>query len=316
MRAYIARRFVVMIPTAVLVAFITFSLVRLVPGDVLAARMDESGVSTPEAVALMREELGLDRPFFVQFGHWMWGIVRGDLGKSLYSETPVISEIKVRLPVSIELGLISFGITISIATLIGVLSAIRQDTIIDYATRVTAIGFVSVPNFWIATIVILLPAIWWAYSAPLGYVSPFEDPWGTLRQFLPPGLILGLGSVGATMRLTRSSLLEVLRQDYIRTAQAKGLAERTIIRRHALKNSLIPVVTLWGSYFSNVVGGSVIIENVYGLPGMGQMLVQSIVLRDYTQVQALVLIMAVVTLLLNLAVDLIYGLLDPRIQYK
>lgn len=316
MTGYVVRRLMLMLPTLFLVTFITFTMVRLVPGDVLAARMGESGQATPAAVERMREQLGLDRPFMVQFGYWVLGIVGGDLGKSLYTGQPIIDEIRVRLPVSLELGIISITVTITVATIIGIISAVRQDTFLDYLVRVSATAFISLPNFWVATIIVLLPAIWWGYTAPLQYVSIFENPWDNLRQFLPPGIVVGLGSTGATMRLMRSSLLEVLRQDYIRTARAKGLAGHLVIRRHALKNALIPVVTLWGSYFATIVAGSVIVENIYGLPGMGQMFVQAINFRDYTQIQALVLLLACVTLVLNLAVDLVYGALDPRIQYR
>lgn len=315
MRTYILRRLLLMVPTIFLAAFILFTIVRLVPGDVLAARMGEVGQLTPETEARMRKELGLDRPFLLQFAYWSLGVMKGDLGRSLYTQEPVLSEILVRLPVSLELGVISILVTVTAATVIGIISAVRQDTLVDYMTRVSAIGFISIPNFWIATIVVLVPAILWEYSPPVRYVSVFSNPWENMLQFAPPGIILGLHSIGGTMRLMRSSLLEVMRQDYIRTARAKGLAERGVIWRHALKNALIPVVTLWGSFFSIIVSGSVIVENIFGLPGMGQLFVQAISFRDYTQIQGLVLMLTVVTVVLNLLVDLTYGLLDPRIKY-
>lgn len=305
-----------MLPTIFLAALILFTMIRLVPGDVLAARMGEAGQATPETVARMRAELGLDRPFLVQFARWSLGILKGDLGKSLYTQQPIINEIKLRLPVSLQLGTISILVTVTMASVIGIISAVRQDTPIDYVMRVSAIGFISVPSFWIATMVILVPAIWWGYSPPVKYVSLFDNPLVNLQQFLPPGIILGLGSMGGTMRLMRSSLLEVLRQDYIRTARAKGLTGRMVIWRHALKNSLIPVVTLWGTSFATIISGSVIIENIFGLPGMGQMFLQAISFRDYTQIQGLVFILTVVTLTINLMVDLVYAWLDPRIKFR
>lgn len=319
MRQYIARRLLLMIATLGLVALVIFTLMRLAPGDAALARVMTLGTvdaTDEEAIASIRSQLGIDRSFASQLGSYLAGIVHGDLGRSLYTGNPVISELKKRLPVTLELGIIALLVSSIVAISVGVLAALRQDSRLDYIARVTAIGFIAIPNFWVATMVILLPAIWWEYLPPLSYVALFDDPATNLRQMLPPGIILGLASTGGTMRLTRSALLEVLRQDYIRTAYAKGLGARMVVGRHALKNALIPVFTIWGAHFPILVGGSVIIENIFVIPGMGQLMLSSLTTMDYTQVQSLVLIIATAVLVVNFLVDLGYAWLDPRIRYS
>lgn len=312
---YFVRRCVLMVPTLLIVTLLTFGMMRLLPGDALTAHASEGATLNEQAVARLREELGLDRPFLVQYGSWLAAVAHGDLGLSLASGKPIADEVAIRLPVTIELGVVSLLVCAIVAFAVGTLAAIRRNTPLDVFLRVLAIGFISVPNFWVGTLVILLPAIWWGYLPPLTYVPFFQDPLLNLKQFFPPAIVLGLAATGGTMRLTRSSLLDVLSEDYIRTAFAKGLRQRAVVLGHAVKNSLIPVVTVFGARFSLIVGGSLIIENIFALPGMGQLAVNALALRDYTALQAFVLITALAVVVANLAIDLLYLWLDPRIRY-
>jgi peptide/nickel transport system permease protein len=289
---------------------------RLVPGDVLAAQLSEGQVTDEATIARLRAELGLDRPFLVQYATWVADLMHGDLGRSLVSGKPVADEVGVRLPVTLELGVISIVISTLVALPIGVIAAIRRNSRLDYVLRFVSIFFISVPNFWLATLVIVIPAMIWRYMPALTYAPFFDDPIANLKQFLPPGIVLGLAATGGTMRQTRSSLLDVLGEDYVRTAWAKGLRERAVIARHALKNSLIPVLTVWGVQFSIVIGGSVIVESIFGLPGMGQLAVSALNTRDYTTIQAVVLLTGLAVVLVNLTIDLLYLWLDPRIRYE
>jgi peptide/nickel transport system permease protein len=243
-------------------------------------------------------------------------VLHGDLGDSLWEGTPVINDILARWPVTIELGLLGILISQLIALPIGIYSAMRQDTWGDYIGRSFAIISLSVPGFWLATMVIVLPSIWWGYSPPLNFIAFNVDPIGNLKMFIIPAIVLSLSLAGGSMRMIRSMMLEVLRQDYIRTAWAKGLKERVVIIRHALKNALIPVVTIMGGQLTLLIGGTVIIENIFQLPGMGQLLLTATTRRDYTVISGVMLIFAVVLVLSNLIVDLSYGFLDPRIKYK
>lgn len=319
MRNYIIKRLLLLIPTFLVVSMIIFVLMRAIPGDaaIMMLRPGESGeaIYGPEAYAALRHQFGLDKPLWEQYTIWLWGIMRGDWGRSLYSNTPVLTELFNRLPVTVELAFLTVLIAFSIAIPIGVLSAIRQDTLLDYVARLIPIAFLSMPGFWIGTLLILIPAMLWRYLPPLHYISPLEDPITNLRQFLPPALSMGAFSSAVLMRMTRSTMLEVLRQDYVRTAWAKGLWERAVIQRHALKNALIPVVTIAGMQFGHLLGGTVIMEALFGLPGLGRLTLFSIEHRDYPQVQANVVIFAALYVVINLIVDLIYGWLDPRIRY-
>ena len=265
-------------------------------------------------------------PIFVQYGRWVGvvpqrdgdlsGILQGDLGDSLWKRTPIMDEVLARLPVTLELGLMGVAIGLTIAVPIGVYSAIRQDSWGDYVGRSFAILCISIPGFWVATMVIVFPSIWWGYTPPILLIPFTEDPLGNLKMFIVPAATLGMVLSGVTMRMLRGTMLEVLRQDYVRTAWSKGLAENLVIRRHALKNALIPVVTLVGFQIPIMVGGTVIIETIFNLPGMGQLLWNAALNRDYPIVSGVMFIIGSVVLLNNLIIDLTYAYLDPRIRIR
>jgi peptide/nickel transport system permease protein len=245
----------------------------------------------------------------------MGRVVRGDLGESLWTRRPVVEELRARLPVTGALALYATVIALLIAVPVGVLSAARQDTLRDYVARSAAILGLSVPGFWLATLVIVMPAIWWGWRPVTGYTEFGRDPVGHVLQMLLPALVLGIAAAAALMRLTRGMLLEVLRQDYVRTAWAKGLAERTIVVKHALRNAVIPVVTLLGTQLPQILGGTVVIETIFGLPGMSRFLFDAINQRDYPVIQGVNLLIVTVVVIVNLAVDALYAALDPRIRY-
>lgn len=322
MREYIIKRLLLMIPSLIGVSLVVFSLAHLMPGDVVLMMLTDAGgagsgqgTNVQGQVDILRAKLGLDKPLWQQYLTFVGGALRGDLGKSLWTDRPVTQEILERLPITAELALLTIIFSTFFALLFGVIAAIRQDSALDYSVRLLSIGGLSFPDFWIGTLVIIFPAIWFGYMAPIGYRTFFEDPLANLQQFLIPAMVIGLQYSAGVMRLTRSSLLEVLRQDYIRTAWAKGLRERSVIYRHALKNALIPVVTLLGAQLSRLLGGTVVIEAVFGLPGLGRLLVESIGQRDLTQLQGNIMFIAATFLIMNLIVDLSYAWLDPRIKY-
>jgi peptide/nickel transport system permease protein len=263
----------------------------------------------------LREKLGLSRPLYVQYLEWAGRVVRGDLGESLWTRRPVLEEIGHRLPVTLELALLALAFALVIAIPVGIVSATRQDTLRDYLARSAAILGLSVPGFWLATLLIVLPAIWWGWRPLTGFIDFARDPWGHLTQLLLPALILGIAAAAALMRLTRGMLLDVLRQDYVRTAWAKGLGERTIVVKHGLRNAIIPVVTLLGTQLPQIIGGTVIIETIFGLPGMSRFLFDAITQRDYPVIQGVNLVVVTAIVLVNLGVDALYAVLDPRIRY-
>jgi peptide/nickel transport system permease protein len=265
----------------------------------------------------IEHSLGMDVPIYTQYGRWISEIVvHGSLGESLWGSIPVTEEIAARWPVTFELGILALIVTQIIALPIGIYSALRQNTWGDYLGRTFAIFCIAVPSFWLATLVIVYPAIWWHYSPPILLIPFNKDPIGNLKMFIIPAVILGMSGAGGNMRITRTMMLEVLRQDYIRTAWAKGLNERVVVMRHALKNALIPVVTLIGYQLPVIVGGAVIIEDIFGLPGLGRLLTQATESRDYPVVSAVVLVTSIVIVFINLLVDLSYGYLDPRVHYE
>jgi peptide/nickel transport system permease protein len=317
---YVIRRLLLIIPTLILVTIIVFGAVRMVPGsviDIMVSQMVvDSGMGSELTPEYVREALGLDVPIYQQYFKWMGGLVKGDLGYSLWTHQNVLGEIAQRIPVSFELGLMALILGVIVALPIGIYSAIRQDTFGDYLGRSIAIFALSVPNFWIATMVIVLPSIWWKWTPPMTYVPFGANPIGNLKQFIIPALIMGMSMSGSTMRMTRTMMLEVLRQDYIRTAWSKGMKERVVVIRHAMKNALIPVVTQIGMRVPVIIAGAVILEQIFNLPGIGNYLVQSINTRDYPIISGINLILAVFILSCNLVVDLTYAYLDPRIQYK
>ena len=319
MRAYIIRRLLLIFPTLFILTILVFLSVRFIPGDiidVMVGRSEYAGVTVDrEAIERM---LGLDVPVWVQYGRWIGNILlHGTLGNSLMGGLWTVEEkIIERLPVTIELGVMAILIGLVIALPVGIYSAIRQDTAADYVGRSIAIIGLATPNFWLALMVMIYPAIWWRWSPPMEWVHFSEDPLGNLGMLLIPSLILGTASSAATMRLTRTMMLEVLRQDYIRTAWSKGLRERVVIIRHTIKNALIPVVSLIGMQFPIVVGGAVIMENVFMLPGLGRLMVDALNDRDYPVISGINLFFGVVVMGSNLLIDLIYPYLDPRVRYE
>ena len=333
MRAYIIRRLLLIIPTLFILTILVFLAVRFIPGDVVDLIIsfmwwDGQAEIDREAVERM---LGLDVPVYVQYVRWIgvlptpdWltgesrynGILQGTLGESLMGSGAVGENILDRLPVTIELGVMAIVIGLVIALPVGIYSAIRQDTAADYTGRAAAIIGLAVPNFWLALMVMIYPSIWWGWAPPMRWVPFAEDPLGNLRLFIIPSLILGTAGAAGTMRLMRTTMLEVLRQDYVRTAWAKGLKERAVIVRHALKNALIPVITLIGLQLPILVGGSVIIENIFNLPGLGRLFLDALNGRDYLMVSGVNLVFGVAVLGSNLMIDLIYPYLDPRVRYQ
>ena len=332
MRAYIIRRLLLIIPTLFLLTILVFLSVRFIPGDIIDTMVSEmmygGGHIDREALERM---LGLDVPVHVQYGRWIgvlprpdWvtgeshfrGLLQGTLGKSLRGRWTVEDRILGRLPVTIELGVMAIVIGLAIALPIGIYSAIRQDTAADYAGRSIAIIGLATPNFWLGLMVVLFPAIWWGWSPPLEWIPFTEDPLGNLGVLIIPSVILGTASAASTMRMMRTMMLEVLRQDYIRTAWSKGLKERVVVMRHAIKNALIPVVTLIGLQLPILVGGSVIMENIFNLPGLGRLMLIALNDRDYPVVSGINLFFGTAVVLFNLLIDLFYPFFDPRVRYQ
>ena len=337
MRDYLIRRLLLMIVTLFLVSIIVFLMIRLVPGDIVERLIAELELKSGQGVteiranrALLERAFGVDVPIHVQYGRWIgvlsgpdWvtgephynGILQGSLGVSLRSTVPVTELILGRIGVTVQLGLMAIMISVIMALPIGIYSAIRQDTVGDYSGRIVAIIFISVPSFWMAMLILLYPAIWWGWSPEIKLIFFREDPLGNLWQFFVPAFILGMAGAGGLMRITRGMMLEVLRQDYIRTAYSKGLKERVVVIRHALKNALIPVVTIVGAGLPMLVGGSVIMEQIFALPGTGRLLLNALERRDYTIVSGISLVIATAIVVANLLVDISYAYLDPRVRY-
>ena len=320
MRDYIIRRLLLMIPTLLLISFIVFLMVRFIPGDVVELMVMEHAQQQAGQVELdveaMRATMGLDQPIYVQYGEWMSDVAHGNLGESLWTGRALTQMLVERLPVTFELGLLAFLIAQLIAFPVGIYSAIRQDTLGDYLGRSGAIIGLATPNFWLATMVMVFPAIWWGWSPPVCYTPFLDAPITNLKLFIIPAILLGTAMSAVTMRMLRTTMLEVLRQDYIRTAWSKGLRERVVVMRHALRNSLIPVVTIVSGQIPIMIGGTVIMENIFSLPGIGRLFFDAIVTRDYTIVSGLNLVLAGVGLFIILATDLSYAYLDPRVRYR
>ena len=321
MGTYIDRRLLLVIPTLLIVTALTTIAIRLIPGDavdVLVGQMDLSGKENRvELRARLEAELGLDAPIPVQYVRWWKDVLlHGDLGDSIFMGVSVKDQIKQRLPVTLEIGVLALIIAMLISFPIAIFSAVRQDTIGDYAFRSLAIIFISLPEFWVGIMVVVFPSIWWGWSPPIINISLWDDPIGNLKMYILPAAILGMGINGVNMRLMRTMMLEVVREDYIRTAYAKGLTERVVIFRHAVKNALIPVVTVIGLNVPVVIGGSIIIEQIFGLPGMGRLAVEAAFIRDYPTIIGVTLVYSFVVLLIILITDLSYAFLDPRIRYR
>jgi peptide/nickel transport system permease protein len=318
MRAYMIRRLLALIPTLFFASVIVFATVRMIPGDIIDLMISQNDISADGTDREQLEKaLGLDQPMYIQYFRWMGGILlRGDFGSSLWQEQSVIGEILARLPTTFQLGAMALFVALVVAVPIGVWSAIRQDTWGDYLGRSFSIINLAVPGFWVGTMVMVFPAIWWGVSPDVKFIPFSEDPWGNIIQLSIPAAILGTSLSAITMRMTRTMMLEVLRQDYIRTAWAKGMNERTMVVRHALRNALIPVVTLIGLQAPILIGGTVIMEQIFVIPGMGLMLLEAVGRRDYPVITGVFLVVGVAVVLINLIVDLSYGLLDPKVRYR
>ena len=317
MRDYIIRRVFLLVPIMLGVSLLTFLIFRVIPGD--AAVLTCGFGCTDEVLEAIRHENGLDRPWYEQYGDWLWGVLRGDLGESVSeSQLPVTTELDRRLPITGELLIMTIIMSLILGIPAGVLSAIRPNTPLDWLTRFTSVLWLSIPHFWLGILIITFGALWFGWTPPQfgqSYVPFMDDPWINMQQFFFPALVLAVGIAATIMRLTRSAMLEVMRNDYIRTAWSKGLRERTVVWRHALKNALIPVITVTGLQVGALIGGSVIVESVFNLNGVGKYVLEAILRRDLFVVQSLTLIFAAVYVLSNLAVDLAYAWLDPRIRY-
>ncbi len=318
MRGYIIRRVLSLLPTLFFASLIVFITVRLIPGDIIDMMLSQNDVSADK---MSRDQvvaaLGLDKPMWKQYFIWVSNIVlHGDLGKSLWQGSPVTEFLLARMPVTFELGLLAMIVGLVIAIPIGVYSAVRQDTAGDYFSRSFSILLLAVPSFWIGTMVMVFPSIWWGWSPEVEFVGFFDNPLQNLKQMIIPAIILGAALSAITMRLTRTMMLEVLRQDYIRTAWAKGLSEPLVVVRHALRNALIPVVTLIGLQAPLLIGGAVIIEQIFVIPGMGLLLLDAVNQRDYPIITGVFLVVGVAVMVINLIVDLSYGLLDPKVRVR
>ncbi len=317
MQRYLLRRLLLSIPTLLGVTLVVFTVIRLVPGDVVDLIVGDYGAASPEVKEAIRKEYSLDQNVLVQYVSWLSDIVRFDLGRSIISNRTVASELRQRLPVTFELSVLALTFSTTFGLFIGIVSAIKQDTPVDYVGRSFAIGMLALPGFWVAILLITLAGRYFAWGVPPNRYIPFSDnPVGNLKMLVVPAMILGIALSGSVMRYTRSTMLEILRQDYIRTAHAKGLHSRTVIVRHTLRNALIPVVTVIGLQLPVLVGGTVIIESIYSIPGMGQFYISAVNSHDYPIIQGFNLLVATVVVFANILVDTTYSLLDPRIRYS
>jgi peptide/nickel transport system permease protein len=317
MRQYILKRLLLMIPTLLGVAVMVFLLLRVVPGDIVELKYAGTGTFAPrEAIERERAELGLDQPLWRQFADWMWGAVRFDFGKSMWTGRPITQEIAVRLELSLQLAVMATIVAILLSVPLGTIAALKQDTWIDYLVRIFSIAGLSIPSFWLGILIILGFLIFFKWLPPLTFTSFWVDPKANLMQLIWPALAVGYRYSAVATRMTRSAVLEVLREDYIRTARAKGLWEKVVLTRHALKNAMLPVITVIGLEFAFLIGGLVVTEQVFNLNGIGMLFVESITRRDYTMTQALVLLVSFSFIFVNFIVDLLYAWLDPRIRYQ
>ena len=315
MKTYLAQRLGIAVLTLVGMSIVIFALLRFAPGDIVDILFSTGGYVNAEERKAIMKELGIDKPLVTQYLEWVRNLFTGDLGKSYRYDQPAWDVIRPLIPVTIELAVMSTLVAVLLGVPTGVISAIRQDTTLDYVLRVFSLAGLSMPAFWLGMVIILGLVSYLQWIPPVTYVSPRENLWLHLVQFGLPSLAVGYRSSALIMRITRSALLEVMREDYIRTAWAKGQSERIVIWRHALKNAILPVVTVIGIEFAFLIGGLVVTENVFNLPGVARFLVQAILWRDYPIVQNIVMFIAVVVILSNLFVDMLYGFLDPRVRY-
>jgi len=317
MTKYLVKRFLLMFPTLLGVAILIFFLIRIVPGDVVELRLaGDSGAVNAKVLAEERAKHGLDRPVWQQFLTWLWGAVRLDFGTSMWTGAPIYEEIKLRFALSLQVAIMATVVAVLLAIPLGVISAIKQDTWIDYAVRIFSIAGLATPSFWLGIVFILSMLIIFKWLPPMVYTPFWVNPWQNLLQLIWPALAVGYRYSAVATRMTRSAMLEVLREDYIRTARAKGLVEKLILSRHALKNAMLPVVTVVCLEFAFLLGGLVVTEQVFNLNGLGLLFVQAVAHRDYTLVQALVMIVAGFFIVVNFAMDILYAWLDPRIRFR
>ncbi len=315
MARYVLNRLAWCVPVLLGSSVLIFVMVRLIPGDIVDVIMGTEGSATPEVRATIRRMFGLDQPIYVQYFAWLGSVLRGDLGSSLRTSEPVAGILISRLPVTIELAVLSVLLSILLAVPLGVLAAVKRGGPVELLARLVGLLGLSLPNFWLATMMILVASLWFNWLPSLIYISPLANPVENMKQMAMPALSLALALMAIVLRMTRSAMLEVLGQDYVRTARAKGLSDRLVLIRHALKNAMIPVITVIGVQMGTLFGGAVVIEQIFGLPGMGWTFVNGIYQRDYPTVQGAVLMLAVTFVVVNLLVDLTYAYLDPRIRY-
>ena len=315
MKTYLVQRLSIALITLFGMSVVIFVLLRLAPGDIVDILFSTAGYVDADARQTIMKELGIDRPLVVQYLDWIWQILHGDLGKSYRYDLPAWEIIRPLLPVTLELALLSLVVAVCLGVPTGVVSAVRQDSALDYVLRVVSLAGLSMPSFWLGMVIILGLVAWLGWIPPMTYVSPTENLRLNAIQFLLPALAVGYRSSALIMRITRSSVLEVLREDYIRTARAKGQRPRAVVWRHAFRNAMLPVVTVIGIEFAFLIGGLIVTESVFNLPGVARFLVEAILWRDYPMVQNLVMFIAIVVILSNLLVDMLYGVLDPRVRY-
>ena len=317
MTKYIVKRLLLMIPTLLGVAVLIFFLMRVVPGDIVELRfMGDSAFASKDNLDKERARLGLDRPLWQQFLTWMTGIARLDFGTSMWTGAPIIEEIKLRAALSFQLAVMATLVAVVLAIPLGVVAALKQDTWVDYAVRIFSIAGLATPSFWLGIMFILLLLIVFRWLPPMVYTPFWVNPWQNMLQLIWPALAVGYRYSAVATRMTRSAMLEVLREDYIRTARAKGLWQKLILSRHALKNAMLPVLTVVALEFAFLMGGLVVTEQVFNLNGLGMLFVESVARRDYTLTQALVMLVAFVFIFVNFALDLMYAWLDPRIRFR
>ena len=314
MRQYAIRRLLFFVPVMLVTSAITFFAVNLLPGNLAFQILGFD--ATPSEIAQFEESTGLNRPIVIRYVEWLLGFLRGDPGDALLGGVSIQAEMKARLPVTLSIMFFSFIFTMAFGITFGMIAAVFQDRPFDYLVRTFSVFGLSIPEFFTLTLYILVPAILWRYAPPFGYTPIWEDPIRALKQVIPPTLLLSVGGAATLMRLTRSAMLEVLRQDYIRTARAKGLQERTVLLRHALKNATIPVLTIGGLLIANLLAGTIVLENVTSLPGLGQYTLRSVIDRDYNVLMSLVMYAVLVVMASNLIIDLLYAWVDPRIRYS
>ena len=289
---------------------------RLIPGDVIDLMLAQNDIVTGQDRAKIEAALGLDQPVYVQYFRWIGDALTGDLGSSLWQNVPVTDQLLVSLPITFELGLLALIVALSVSIPIGVYSAMRQDTVGDYVARSFSLLMLAIPSFWLGTLVMVFPSVWWRWAPELEYIPFFDDPITNLKHMIIPAILLGLSMSAVTMRMTRTMMLEVMRQDYIRTARAKGVGEKLLVMRHALRNGLIPVITLIGLQAPLLIGGAVILEQIFVVPGMGLLLLEAVFQRDYPVISGVFLVVGVGVLVINLLVDLSYGWLDPKVRHE